>query len=706
MRRTEQLKIPGLVILLTALLALVGPRPARAAAKDEEAVVGVAEALGDHLSGKSDAAITALKKWLAACAGTACEKSTRAQIHIALGIVHGAGKKDLEAARLAFESALYEDPTAAPDKQFTTPNVTSAFKAAKENFKKSGGQPPPSRPAPSKDQLDAVATAQGQLAARDWSGCMQTAIAAMVDREYAAGKLVLAKCEDTGGLVLEATNDAKLALKYADEERNDEVKTQAQALLQKLEADTPKLVLVMPKAVTNLEIKIDGVVVSSEDAEKGIPRNPGKAQIELKGKKGQFPFNFKSTETMDRGERITVNADQGGDKNNAAVQQCLLAATTPDDLKRCIESGGKQRGLTILGGLEFTTYNATDIVNVVSPAVYLSAENPTSGWQIGGSVIVDVVSNASPDIVATASRRYDETRVAASLAGSYKIGPAKVGISGGFSHEGDYTGRGAGVNVSADFMEKRVTPALSYSFGYDTMGRTGTGWEVFSRDVMRHTIDAGVSVVLNGTTVGVVGGTVEIGVGDFSKPYRHVAMFSPDVAPRLPKGASRSVVAPNRLDLMPFEQVPESGRNRYAIFFRGAHRFETATLRGDERLYIDDWGMMATTTDVRFLYDITEPFRVGPHVRFHLQSPVSFWERAYTAELTSVGWQIPKYRTGDKENGPMFGLTFGGSARYQLSELFAVSLQVEAIYSQYLDHLYIFDRLGVFTSTNIDMEID
>lgn len=712
MRRTRQLKpraTSTLSLFLAALVALaiaVAPRPSRAGEKDEEAVVGVAEALGEHLSGKSDAAIAGLKKWLTACAGAACEKSTRAQIHIALGIVYASGKKDLENARLAFENALYEDPTSAPDKQFTTPNVTSAFKAAKENFKKTGGQPPPSRPAPSKDQLEAVATAQGQLASRDWSGCMQTAIASMVDREFAAGKLVLAKCEDTGGLVLEATNDAKLAVKYAEEERNAEVQAQAQALLEKLEADTPLLILVLPRGVTELEIKIDGVVVAKEDAEKGIPRNPGKAQIELKGKKGQFPFKFKSTETVDRGERITVNTDQGSDKNNAAVQQCLLAATTPDDLKRCIESGGQQRGLTILGGMELTTYNATDVVNVVSPAVYLSAENPTSGWQIGGSVLVDVVSNASPDIVATASRRYDEVRVAGSLAGSYKIGPAKVGISGGFSHEGDYTGRGAGVNVSADFMEKRVTPSLAYSFGFDTMGRTGTPWETFSRELMRHTIDAGVSIVLNGTTIGVVGGTVEIGVGDFSKPYRHVPMFDPVVAGRLPKGATRRVVAPNRLDLMPFEQVPEYGRNRYAVFFRAAHRFEDATLRADERLYIDDWGMKATTTDLRYLHDVTETFRVGPHVRFHLQGPVDFWKRAYSATLTPTGWQIPKYRTGDKENGPMFALTFGGGARYQLSDIFAVSLQVEAIYSQYLDHLYIFDRLGVFTATSIDMEID
>jgi len=696
----------ALVFLVAALLVLAASSPARAGEKDEDAVVGVAEALSLHLSGKSDAAIADLKKLLVGCAGTTCEKSTRAQIHLAIGIVHAAGKKDLEASRLAFENALYEDATVTPDKLFTTPNVTSAFNAAKANFKKHGGQPPPTRPAPSKDQMEAVATAQGQLAARDWSGCMQTALAAMVDREFAAGKLVLAKCEDAGDLVLEASNDAKLALKYADDERAADVQKQAAALVAKLEADTPTLVMVLPKGVTNLEIKVDGVVVTKDDAEKGIARNPGKATVEIKGKKGQFPFAFKSTETIDRGERMTVNAEQEGGKNNAAVQQCLLAATTPEDLKRCIDSGGQQRGLTVLGGLELTTYNATDNVNVVSPALYLSAENPTAGWQLGGSVLVDVVSSASADIVATASRRYDETRFAGSLGGTYKIGPARVGINGGFSHEGDYTGRAAGVSFSADLFEKRITPSLSYGIGLDTLGRTGTSWDVFSRELMRHSIDGSVSIVLNGTTIGVVGGSVQIDVGDSSKPYRHVVMFDPQVAPLLPRGAVRRLVAGQRLDLAPFEQVPEDGRLRFAVFFRAAHRFESSTIRADERLYIDDWGMKATTTDARFLYDVNEQLRVGPHVRFHLQSPVDFWQRAYAATLTPTGWQIPKYRTGDKENGPLAGLTLGLGARYQLSEIFSASLQVEGIYTQYLDHLYMFDRIGVFTSTNIDMEID
>ena len=696
----------GVAAFAAALGGVFSPQPALAGDKDDAALISVAEALGKHLSGKSDVALDELKKVLTSCEGAACEKSTRAQIYLAIGIVNAAGKKDIENARLAFENALYNDPTVTPDKQFTTPNVTSAWSAAKTNFKKSGGQPPPSRPPPSKEQVEAVNTAQGQLASRDWSGCMQTAIAAMVDREFAAGKLILAKCEDAGDLVIEATNDAKLAAKYADDERNQDVLKQASALVTKLEADTPTLILVLPKAVTNLEIKIDGNVVTREDAEKGIPRNPGKTIVEVKGKKGQFPFTFKSTETMDRGEKITVNAEQTENKNNAAVQQCLLAATTPEDLKRCIDSGGKQRGLTILGGLEFTTYNATDYVNVLSPAVYLSAENPTSGWQIGGSVLADVVSSASADIVATASRRLDEVRFAGTLAGSYKIGPAKVGVNGGFSYEGDYTGRSGGVNVSADLFEKRVTPALAYGFGYDTMGRTGTPWEIFSRDLMRHTIDAGVSVVLNGTTIGVFGATVEVDVGDASKPYRHVPMFTSDVASRMPKGATPTLVNGSRLDLSPFEQVPENGRNRFAVFVRAAHRFESATLRGDERGYIDDWGMKATTTDVRYLHDVNDNLRVGPHVRFHLQTGVDFWQRAYAATLTQTGWQIPKYRTGDKENGPLWAATFGLGARYKLSDLFAASLQVDGIYTQYLDHLYLFDRIGVFTSANIDLEID
>src|SRR5262249_43168391 len=161
--------------------------------------------------------------------------------------------------------------------------------------------------------------------------------------------------------------------------------------------------------------------------------------------------------------------------------------------------------------------------------------------------------------------------------------------NGGFSHEGDYTGRGAGVNVSADLFEKRVTPSLAYSFGFDTIGRTGTDWAVFSRDVMRHSIDAGVSVVLNGSTIAAGRGTVAIAAGASSKPYRYTPMFATGVAPGLPLGAPPRLVTIRHFSVA--EQLPEIGRLRFAIFGRVAHRFETSTLRADERLYIDDWGL-------------------------------------------------------------------------------------------------------------------
>lgn len=97
------------------------------------------------------------------------------------------------------------------------------------------------------------------------------------------------------------------------------------------------------------------------------------------------------------------------------------------------------------------------------------------------------------------------------------IGPAKVGISGGFSH-GDYTGRGAGMNVSRSHREARdpharlqLRPATPWAT--HAIGRSSRA------NCMRHTIDA-VCGVYDGTTVGVVGGTVHATSATLN--HRHV----------------------------------------------------------------------------------------------------------------------------------------------------------------------------------------
>nr|WP_240807008.1 DUF3570 domain-containing protein [Polyangium spumosum] len=349
----------------------------------------------------------------------------------------------------------------------------------------------------------------------------------------------------------------------------------------------------------------------------------------------------------------------------------------------------------------------TDTLNttVVSPAAYVSGENPTAGWQVGGSFVVDVVSTASPDIVATASRRWNETRYAGSLSGDFKVKTVKVGLNGAVSVEPDYLARSVGVALSTDLKSKMVTPTLAYNLGFDVLSRAGTPFEVFSEDIMRHTIDAGVSLVIDPSTIVVVGGTAELVFGDTSKPYRHIPMFTQAVASRVPLGATRQVVSSNRLPFAPLEQLPTE-RSRFALVGRAAKRFDKTTIRGDERVYVDTWGQMASTTDARFFFDVNDDLRVGSHLRFNIQSSVDFWKRAYIAEQTAAGWNVPQYRTSDRELGALMGFTLGANVRYALARVLSAQLQVEGLYNQYFDHIYVFNRFGLFTAATLELEVD
>ena len=69
-------------------------------------------------------------------------------------------------------------------------------------------------------------------------------------------------------------------------------------------------------------------------------------------------------------------------------------------------------------------------------------------------------------------------------------------------------------------------------------------------------------------------------------------MFAPDIAARVPVGATIDLVNQYRLPVRPLEQLP-TARDRYALGVRLAKRFSSlnATLRLDQRLYYDTWGI-------------------------------------------------------------------------------------------------------------------
>ncbi len=356
--------------------------------------------------------------------------------------------------------------------------------------------------------------------------------------------------------------------------------------------------------------------------------------------------------------------------------------------------------------LEAASYTDTDHVTVYSPSIAGSIENVTQGMALRGSYLVDVVSAASVDIVSTATPAWHEVRQAGTLETEYKPHEFGVTIGGSLSSEPDYLSYGIGVAVSQDLDEKNTTLTAGYGYGYDISGRHFTPFSVFSRIIQHNTLNLGVTQVINKSTVGSLTADVVLDNGDQSKPYRYIPLFSPGMAASVPNGASIAWVTANRLPEKPLEQLPLS-RQRYAVTGRLGHRFDGSTIRLEERLYADSWLLVASTTDARWIVDLGRRFEIWPHVRFHAQSAVNFWQRAYTANGPLT---VPELRTGDRELGPLRTITGGGGLRALLGpnadlSAWAVTLQGDVMYTDFLNDLFILNRTAVLGTLTFEGEL-
>jgi hypothetical protein len=345
---------------------------------------------------------------------------------------------------------------------------------------------------------------------------------------------------------------------------------------------------------------------------------------------------------------------------------------------------------------EVAAYQDSVAVGVLTPSVRGVVENPTAGWSLDGTYLVDVVSAASPDVVSTASRRWIEVRNGGGLGGRYKPGNFGVAAMGSVSSSPDYLSGVGTAQALLDLDDKNLLVAASYSYGHDVIGRVGAAFADFSRKLDYHGIGLSVTRVLSREAVLTVVGDVQIERGDQSKPYRYVPMFAPAVAPTVPRGASPDFVASKRLAFRVLEQLP-LGRERFALTGRLAYRFAWSTLRLDERLYADSWALRASTTDVRWMFDATKRWVLWPHLRFHAQSAVDFWQRAYTSNGLA---DLPLYRTGDREQGSLVSFGSGLGARWALGPAGAeddwvLTATVDGTYTSFADAIYVRERFAL-----------
>jgi hypothetical protein len=360
--------------------------------------------------------------------------------------------------------------------------------------------------------------------------------------------------------------------------------------------------------------------------------------------------------------------------------------------------------------VQMGAYKDNDAVTVFTPSIAVGIEN-ASGASLRASYLIDIVSAASVDIVSTASPRWQEVRHAGTLYGEYKPRDFGVGVGASISSEPDYLSYGAYATVRKDFSEKNWALFFGYGLSHDTAGRCGgmndgcTPFSVFSRSLWRMSFNGGIDLVADRASLLSVTGDVVVENGDQSKPYRYVPLFTPEKAPTIPKGASVAQVNGNSSPERSLEQLPLS-RRRFAVTGRYARRMGITTLRAMERLYADTWGLMATSTDARFVFDLGKRFALWPHARFHYQREVNFWQRAYVSR-GGTGWDLPEYRTGDRELGPLWTVTGGLGVKWYLGsgaspESWAVQLTADEMYTSFLDDLYLTSRIATVGAVSLE----
>ena len=254
---------------------------------------------------------------------------------------------------------------------------------------------------------------------------------------------------------------------------------------------------------------------------------------------------------------------------------------------------------------------------------------------------------------------------------------------------------GGGLAVTADLDDKRVTPRFAYDYTHNIIGRGTTPFSVYHQDFDITELEGSTTFVMSPTSLILVGATVDFERGDQSKPYRYVPMFKPQDALRVPAGAQIDLVNSVRLPFRPLEQLPTE-RNRYALGARFAHRFSAATLRIEQRIYYDSWQQAATTTDFRYIIDVSRRLRVWPHARFNAQNGADFYKIAYTASINPSTNQvsIPLYRTDNRELSPLVTGTGGGGLHFTLTRpeattQYGVSFQADLAYTQFFDALFV-----------------
>jgi hypothetical protein len=293
----------------------------------------------------------------------------------------------------------------------------------------------------------------------------------------------------------------------------------------------------------------------------------------------------------------------------------------------------------------------------------LVRKSVTDRLSLSGSLFVDQVSNASVDVVTTASP-YKERRNEYGVAADYLVRDAMVSVGLARSDEPDYKTKSASVDVQQEVFGGMTNISLGFSRAVDQVGRASD--QVFFDNARHWQYRVGLTQILTPRWQASVNVEAVSDTGFLGNAYRTARLFGAVVPERHPRTRSSRAI-----------KIGTVGRWSEG---EGAPR---DAVRADYRYFWDTWDIRAHTAEVGYSRYIGESFVADGFVRYYKQNKALFYSDNAVADAT--------YLSRNRQLATFDNLTVGGKLSYDWKSQPGVydlkaNLGLELLNVNYRDH--------------------
>lgn len=248
-------------------------------------------------------------------------------------------------------------------------------------------------------------------------------------------------------------------------------------------------------------------------------------------------------------------------------------------------------------------------VTIQGPSVRVrkAYKDKVSVW---GNYYVDMISGASIDVEATASK-YTEERTEYSVGLDYLHDKTNLGIGATRSSESDYEAETVRVSLSQDFFADMTSVSIGYAYGDDIVSRNGDTW---SDTATHQSFRLELSQIVTRRMLMNFGFESVVDAGYLNNPYRSARFLD----------ASGDSGYLYQQEIYPRTRASDAAAVRGMIYL--PYR---ASLRAEYRYYTDTWDIIAHTAEIAYTHPFGDRLELDARIRFYTQTQAGFYSDLY-----------------------------------------------------------------------------